>query len=116
VRHCATSATPGGTSIRVIPCGIGGGNAPDDPARFALLARHDAAPALWVDFVGYALWSFFDGVSTLHAACEAAARHPRLPVDVVRRRALSLLPALMRSGLAFLDGFPQRQEGQEGND
>ncbi len=89
--------------IRVIPCGIGAGNSVDDPARFAILSRHDAVPALWVDFLAYIIWSFCDGVATLDEACLAAANHTHVAASEVRQRALTLLPALMRNGLAFID-------------
>ena len=89
--------------IRVIPCGIGAGNSADDPTRFAILSRRDATPALWVDFLGYTIWSFCDGVNTLDEACQATANHLGISLDDVRRRTLTLLPALMRNGVAFID-------------
>lgn len=89
--------------IRVIPCGIGGGNSAERPEAFALLARNDAAPALWVDVVAFTLYGHFDGIATLDEACGDTAKRLDYPVDEVRERALTLLPALMRSGLAFID-------------
>lgn len=89
--------------IRVIPCGIGAGNSAEHPEAFALLARHDAAPALWVDVVAFTLYGQFDGNATLDEACAATAKRLDYPVDEVRERALTLMPALMRSGLVFID-------------
>lgn len=89
--------------IRVIPSGIGAGNVGDDPTRFALLSRRDATPALWVDFLAYTLWSFCDGAMSLDAACRATSEYLHTPLETVQKRAWSLIPALMRNGLAFLD-------------
>ena len=89
--------------LRVIPCGMGGSNLPDHPETFALLGRADQNPVLWVDVVAFTLYGHFDGIATLDEACIATAKRLDYPVDEVRERALTLLPALMRSGLAFID-------------
>jgi hypothetical protein len=89
--------------LRVIPCGIGGGNLPDHPETFALLRRTDQNPVLWVDVVAFTLYGHFDGIATLDDACLATAKRLDYPVDEVRERALTLLPALMRNGLVFID-------------
>ena len=89
--------------LRVIPCGMGGSNLPDHPETFALLRRTGQNPVLWVDVVAFTLYGHFDGIATLYEACAATAKRLDYPVDEVRERALTLLPALMRSGLAFID-------------
>jgi len=58
---------------------------------------------LRVDIVGYMIWTFLDGVVTLEQACQATAEHAKVPVEDVRRRALTLVPTLIRNGLALLD-------------
>jgi hypothetical protein len=89
--------------IRVVPAGIGVGNAPDNLHEFDILSRQEGTPVLRLDFLGYVIWSFFDGAISLEQACQSTADHLQLPVDSVRQRALTLVPALMRSGLALLD-------------
>ena len=82
---------------------MGAGNSAEHPEAFALLARHDAAPVLWVDVVAFTLYGHFDGIATLDEACAATAERLDYPVDEVRERALTLMPDLMRSGLVFID-------------
>ena len=89
--------------LRVIPCGMGGSNLPDHPETFALLGRTDQNPVLWVDVVAFTLYGHFDGIATLDESCTATAKRLEYPVDEVRERALTLLPALMRNGLVFAD-------------
>jgi len=89
--------------IRVVPAGMGAGNSSENPHEFVILSRRDGAPALYVDFIGYVIWSFFDGAISLEQACQATADHLRLPVEDVRKRALTLVPTLMHSGIALLD-------------
>jgi len=89
--------------IRVVPTGVGVGNGRDDPVGFIIMSRRRDPPGLRVDIVGYIIWTFFDGVLTLEQACQATAEHAKVPVEDVRRRALTLVPTLMRNGLALLD-------------
>lgn len=42
-------------------------------------------------------------MASLAAVCEATARHLNGPLDAVRQRALTLLPVLMRNGVALID-------------
>jgi hypothetical protein len=89
--------------IRVVPAGMGVGNSHDNPHEFVILSRREGAPVLRLDFLAYVIWSFFDGVISLEQACQSTADHLQLPVDSVRQRALTLVPTLMRNGLALLD-------------
>jgi hypothetical protein len=89
--------------IRVIPGGVSAGNTPDDPYRFVICSRQDGEPVLRLDLPAYGIWSFCDGFSSLEQVCKTTAEHLRLPLDSVRQRALTLLPALMQSGVALLD-------------
>jgi len=89
--------------IRVVPAGVGVGNSWDDEVGFLIMSRRGDPPSLRVDIVDYIIWTFFDGVLTLEQACQATAEHAKVPVEDVRRRALTLVPALMRNGLALLD-------------
>ena len=90
------------SDIRVIPWGIGAGNSIEDPVRFSIVSRQ-GVPAVAVDVMAYTIWSFCDGATTLEAVCRATADHLQMALDDVRHRALTLVPTLMRNGLAFLD-------------
>jgi len=89
--------------IRVVPAGVGVGNSWDDPVGFIIMSRRGDPPSLRVDIVDYIIWTFLDGVVTLEQACQATAEHAKVPVEDVHKRALTLVPTLMRSGLALLD-------------
>jgi hypothetical protein len=88
--------------LRVIPCGIGAGNTAAHPDRFTVLHR-DGRPALDLDVVGYALWSFCDGTVSLDQACRQTAQHLQVPPDAVSARAGTAVVQWMRQGVAFLD-------------
>jgi len=103
--------------IRVLPAGVGVGNSRDDPVGFVILSRRGDPSGLRVDIVGYIIWMFLDGVVTLEQACQATAEHAKVPVEDVRQRALTLVPTLMRNGLALLDvvGVPENVTPCDGN-
>jgi len=89
--------------IRVVPAGVGVGNSWDDEVGFLIMSRRGDPPSLRVDIVDYIIWTFLDGVVTLEQACQATAEHAKVPVEDVHKRALTLVPTLMRSGLVLLD-------------
>lgn len=89
--------------LRIIPTGIGMGNSPEEPHKFVICSRNDGQPLLRIDFVSYAIWSFCDGVSSLEQACQSTAKHLQVTLESVHELALTLIPALMRSGIALLD-------------
>lgn len=90
-------------ALRVIPCGMGGANLPEKPDAFPLLSPRDGSAVLYVDLLGFALYGSFDGAISLEDVCVATAERLAFPLDQVRQRAALLLPALVRSGLAFID-------------
>ena len=90
-------------ALRVIPCGMGGANLPEKPDAFPLLSPRDGSAVLYVDLLGFALYGSFDGAVSLEDACAATSERLALPLDQVRERAATLLLALVRSGLAFID-------------
>ncbi len=97
--------------LRIIPTSVGVGNSSDEPTKFLICSRNDAQTLVQTDFVSYAIWSYCDGISSLEQACQSVSEHFSVPIDEVRRLALTLVPTLMRYGAALLDlVFPQEIE------
>jgi len=91
------------SEIRVMLTSVGAGNSSGDLLEFVIQSRQDGTCALRVDFPAYLLWGLCDGTISLEQACQMVAEDLDMPVEYMHHRALWLVPALMRNGLALLD-------------
>lgn len=93
-------------SLRVIPLAVGGGNSVDDPDRFQILSPTAQAVMVTTDLVGFVLWSFYDGYTSLYDACKRTAKHLGLPFEEVADKARRSIPVLMSVRAIYLDAIP----------
>jgi hypothetical protein len=92
-------------NIRVVPCGGGLGEDPNEPGIYTIVPRHESTAVLRVDFPTYVLWNYCNGLKSLSDACQATVDDlgDLFSLDQVRRRAVMLVPGLLSQQLAFLE-------------